>query len=977
MAHRKCFSNESDKINSGIYTSRKKARTIYRGGLDLAKNGGVYHKNTNGQQKGTYVGDVKVSQNGSNCLNGASSYETLLSVTQGKYLESPDTFDLRTNSDIWTGNLYVMDLSGTGLHTIDASAGGIANTFAYPPDPDINNTYPTKANGNGGLVVDPCFNVFYPETVSTFGTCYLKNERAYQQNVEYINYAKNRGRINSYIQNNNGYTGSFAYPQRFIFDCCSNPMVVPPIPGGSVTPSVDPAITNALQVTQGYYTNSDASKNILAPIPEFNFNIGDFTTYTSFYIETRDNTDNKYLYVQDSDGDKFYITVDSTFYENPDNSIFSTDNITNDSTKATAFKIWTTTDLNYNFNDTTNGSLIHYDIQPNQRWLRLVEYGNNDVNPSFLKINASYPLTYAVRIGLLPRVYVTRYTEDGSRANSWDSFEISSAPEPAPAPAPEPAPAPAPEPAPEPAPAPAPEPAPAPAPAPEPAPAPAPDPSQESSVFTLLDNSIVSIDISGTLTQTSYTSDISLNNIISVSVGTNVTSIGLEAFYGALDLTSITIPESVTSIGQNAFNGTGLTSITIPTLVTNFGLGAFYQAKSLTSVTFTPNSQLDSIGQSAFEESGLTSITIPEGVTNIGRYAFQTASDLKTVTFTGSTIPSSTGVDIWPIGNYVSNISDRVFPPPKSQNITAYYTQDLSQGDIDTLIATFQYVIGPDLFSFIDSPSLGTDYTYLVQNGSSSVSDKYSIISVLPAASEGVKFSINPGYGTDWSDFQIGVVLVGPGETPGPTTYNGGKGGASIYADLSANDISTNIIRLQSAVTNVSGQNYPTGLTSMDISNVNTTWLGGHTLNLMAGGNNITYTSIKESSTGGSAGGDSQWTDSIDFMGSDISLPGYGGGGGAGISTGPDPGGFGYRGQAGQHGKSGKSGKITPETEPEQLEYDSHADYYENNGVPGTGTGGGGSGSQQLESGERYSTPGKGGSGLAYFYIGYKAPTTP
>ena len=51
MAHRKCFSNESDKINSGIYTSRKKARTIYHGGLDLAKNGGVYHKNTNGNQK--------------------------------------------------------------------------------------------------------------------------------------------------------------------------------------------------------------------------------------------------------------------------------------------------------------------------------------------------------------------------------------------------------------------------------------------------------------------------------------------------------------------------------------------------------------------------------------------------------------------------------------------------------------------------------------------------------------------------------------------------------------------------------------------------------------------------------------------------------------------------------------------------------------------------------------------------------------
>ena len=942
MAHRKCFSNESDKINSGIYTSRKKARTIYRGGLDLAKNGGVYHKNTNGQQKGTYVGDVKVSQNGSNCLNGASSYETLLSVTQGKYLESPDTFDLRTTSDIWTGNLYVMDLSGTGLHTIDASAGGIANTFAYPPDPDINNTYPTKANGNGGLVVDPCFNVFYPETVSTFGTCYLKNERAYQQNVEYINYAKNRGRINSYIQNNNGYTGSFAYPQRFIFDCCSNPMVVPPIPGGGVTPSVDPAITNALQVTQGYYTNSDASKNILAPIPEFNFNIGDFTTYTSFYIETRDNTDNKYLYVQHSDGDKFYITVNSTFYENPDNGIFSTDNITNDSTKATAFKIWTTTDLSYNFNDTTNGSVIHYAIQPNQRWLRLVEYGNNDVNPSFLKINASFPLTYAVRIGLLPRVYVTRYTEDGSWANSWDSFEISSAPAPAPAPAPEPAP-------------------------------------ESDTLFKLLDNgvySFVPIDISGSLTKTSYTSDISLNNIISVSVGTNVTSIGPEAFHGALDLTSITIPESVTSIGQNAFNGTGLTSITIRTLVTNFGLGAFYQAESLTSVTFTPNSQLDSIGESAFKKSGLTSITIPEGVTNIGKYAFQMASDLKTVTFTGSTIPSSTGYDddAGLFGYYASNISDQVFPS-KSQNITAYYTQGLSQADIDTLIATFQYVIGPDLFSFIDSPSLGTDYTYLVQNGSSSVSDKYSIISVLPAASEGVKFSINPGYGTDWSDFQIGVVLVGPGETKetpiyaegmvSEEQYSGGKGGASVYADLSANDISTNIIRLQSAVTNVSGQNYPTGLTSMDISNVNTIWTCGHTLDLMASGsNNITYTSIKQSSQGGSAGGDSGWTDSIDFLGSSISLPGYGGGGGAGNTGGGTN--QGNYGQAGQNGIAGLNGGDPTSTTN-----------HDKDGASGTGTGGGGSYLINSTYPPYWNSPGNGGSGLAYFYVGFKAPTTP
>ena len=804
MAHRKCFSNESDKINSGIYTSRKKARTIYRGGLDLAKNGGVYHKNTNGQQKGTYVGDVKVSQNGSNCLNGASSYETLLSVTQGKYLESPDTFDLRTNSDIWTGNLYVMDLSGTGLHTIDASAGGIANTFAYPPDPDINNTYPTKANGNGGLVVDPCFNVFYPETVSTFGTCYLKNERAYQQNVEYINYAKNRGRINSYIQNNNGYTGSFAYPQRFIFDCCSNPMVVPPIPGGSVTPSVDPA--------------------------------------------------------------------------------------------------------------------------------------------------------------------------------------------------PEPEPAPAPTPAPE----------PEPAPAPTPAPAPAPD-----TLFTLLDNgvySFVPIDISGSLTQSSYTSDISLNDISSVSVGTNVTSIGLEAFYGATGLASITIPDSVISIGESAFNGTGLTSITIPPLVTSIGSSAFYNNHMLSSVTFEPGSLLGRISSHAFSnDSGisiLTSITIPASVTSIDSYAFANTTKLSSVTFEADSSLNSiesmafylsilAKITIPPLVNSIgtaafincSNLSQVTFTgntipsdisyntfPPKSQNITAYYTQDLSQADIDTLIATFQYVIGPDLFSFIDSPSLGTDYTYLVQNGSSSVSDKYSIISVLPAASEGVKFSINPGYGTDWRDFQVGVVLVGPGETKEtpiygegivPEQYNGGKGGASVYADLSANDISTNIITLQSAVTNVSDQNYPTSLTSMDISAVNTTWTCGHTLNLMASGsNNITYTSIKQSSTGGLAGGDSGWTDSIDFLGSSISLPGYGGGGGSGNTGGGTN--QGNYGQAGQNGTAGVNG-----------EDQTGITFYDKDGAPGTGTGGGGSYPINATFPPYWTSPGNGGSGLAYFYIGYKAPTTP
>jgi hypothetical protein len=421
---------------------------------------------------------------------------------------------------------------------------------------------------------------------------------------------------------------------------------------------------------------------------------------------------------------------------------------------------------------------------------------------------------------------------------------------------------------------------------------------------------------------------------------------------------------------------------------------AFYKNSSLATVTFEADSSLNSIGAEAFNETPITSITIPPLVTFIGHTNFIDCSGLSQVTFTGNMIPP-----------LLVGTNTPVFPPI-SQNITAYYTQDLSQNYIDILKATFKYVIGPDLFTFLDSPTLGTDYTYLVQNGSSSISDKYSIISVLPTSSNGVKFTINPGYGTDYGDFQVGVVLVGPGETPPSPPTNqgspmdfvnssGGQGGASIYADLSANDISNNAIIIQSGITNVSGQSNLVE-TSMEISNVNTKWICGNTLSLTAGGSNITYKSIKESSSGGYGGGsftvdpvdpvdpfgnnsitwlnqdlsgnDSDWKDTISFMGSDISLNGYGGGGGTGENnegSGGMMGVAGQVGQAGQGGVGGHSGTSAPET--------AQPGYYNPQASPGGG--GGGPSMQTNTSG--WTNSGNGGSGLAYFYIGFKAPTTP
>jgi len=47
MAFRNCFKNPNEDLNSGQHISRKKAKTIYKGAVNLAKNDGVYHKKTN------------------------------------------------------------------------------------------------------------------------------------------------------------------------------------------------------------------------------------------------------------------------------------------------------------------------------------------------------------------------------------------------------------------------------------------------------------------------------------------------------------------------------------------------------------------------------------------------------------------------------------------------------------------------------------------------------------------------------------------------------------------------------------------------------------------------------------------------------------------------------------------------------------------------------------------------------------------
>lgn len=234
MANRKCFEGPSDKINSGDYISRKKAKAIYKASVDLANQPipGVYKKKTivggignknkkKGKSNGIYVGDVYIGSD--HCLIGSRNYDTLLSVTKGKYLSAPISFDLRREQSIWTGSLYEMDLSGTETILREPSRPhSITNTFKYPPSSYLNDEYPTDtSNNNIGLVVDPNFDIFYPKiTQDNRSRCYLKNETSWKQHLKCLPFNKTQAQI--YYQTQNGFIGDFNYPNKFHFDCSNN-----------------------------------------------------------------------------------------------------------------------------------------------------------------------------------------------------------------------------------------------------------------------------------------------------------------------------------------------------------------------------------------------------------------------------------------------------------------------------------------------------------------------------------------------------------------------------------------------------------------------------------------------------------------------------------------------------------------------------------------------------------------------------------
>jgi hypothetical protein len=181
------FRKANQNLTSGENTRYTRQKTIFKGAINVAENGGKLIKKTkSGQSKGTYVGDIYTTTTGQKLI-GAKSYEALYDVTMGKYLADPLAFGISDAGNLWEGNLFVTDLSGLVGLTNTITTG--INRLTYPPDFNAYYEYPDASNNQaGGIYVDPYKTLFYPQNGgknSSLADCYLGNELAYLQHVTY------------------------------------------------------------------------------------------------------------------------------------------------------------------------------------------------------------------------------------------------------------------------------------------------------------------------------------------------------------------------------------------------------------------------------------------------------------------------------------------------------------------------------------------------------------------------------------------------------------------------------------------------------------------------------------------------------------------------------------------------------------------------------------------------------------------------
>lgn len=196
MSHTNSFRKPNQNLTSSENTRYKRQKTIFKGAVNVAENGGKLEKGLTKmdsagnkyiyKKKGTYVGNIYTTTKEQKLI-GAKNYESLYDVTIGKYLADPLAFGIANGGELWQGSIYVEDLSG--VVTIAGNITSDYNRIIYPPDPNASFEFTDGSNNQaGGIYVDPLSTLFYPIEIassSSDANCYKLDALSYLQHVTY------------------------------------------------------------------------------------------------------------------------------------------------------------------------------------------------------------------------------------------------------------------------------------------------------------------------------------------------------------------------------------------------------------------------------------------------------------------------------------------------------------------------------------------------------------------------------------------------------------------------------------------------------------------------------------------------------------------------------------------------------------------------------------------------------------------------
>jgi hypothetical protein len=257
MSEFRCFDSFTlNNFSSSDYIKKKKRGTLFTNAQTIAIGNTNYQKGIEENsvppgyiQKeeggGTFFNPiyVGVTETSSRCLIGAHSYDVLYDVLYGapptnkKYeaIAQDMATAIPITSEGWTGNIMEIDFKDAPLGkigpAISTTENGYQNKMHYPARQDFLPKYDDVENNTAefpGMVLDPSYNIFYPQCSSKYKrNNYSKNVR-YNPNVLFSNPLVLNQTVK--ILQNRLYQNveKFPYPLDFSATSCINQRIIVP-----------------------------------------------------------------------------------------------------------------------------------------------------------------------------------------------------------------------------------------------------------------------------------------------------------------------------------------------------------------------------------------------------------------------------------------------------------------------------------------------------------------------------------------------------------------------------------------------------------------------------------------------------------------------------------------------------------------------------------------------------------------------------